>query len=109
MDVPERIREAVLPIVPVCVPGIYQGDEQVYCTFNDSRSPEEVGDNRVTLIAHQVQLHYFLPWPDDPRRTIKALCRAVEEAGFTYPEVADASDVDGQHYALEFEDVDGDV
>lgn len=109
MDVSERLRAAVLPVVAVCVPVFYTGDSTEYCTFNISRSPEADGDNEPTLMRHLVQLHYHLPWPNDPRAKIKALCRAVLDAGFTYPEQTDASDADGQHYVFEFEDVDGDV
>lgn len=108
-DATERLREAVLPVVPVCEPTFYDGEAEEYCTFNISRSPEAEGDNEPTLMRHLVQLHYYLPWPTDPRAKIKDLCRAVLEAGFTYPEETDSCDESGQHYVLEFEDVDGDV
>lgn len=109
MDVYERIVNAVTPVVPVCVPVEYGGEAQEYCTFDVTDVPEAEGDNAPTQMRHMVQLHYFLPLDRSPISTKRALCRAVLAAGFTYPEETNASDGDGHHYVLEFEDVDGDV
>ena len=111
MDVAERLCEAVRSVVAVCVPIAYDGDETEYCTFNIDDSPELEGDNVPTQMRHLIQLHYFCPPAGqfDPRSTRRALCRAVLAAGFTYPEVTDAGDLEGGHLVLEFEDVDGDL
>ena len=111
MDVIERLRDAVLPVVAVCVPDLYDGDAVEYCTFTVDESPEDFGDNAPNQMRHLVQLHYYLPpaGEKDPRTTKRALCRAIFGAGFTYPEVTNASDETGQHFVFEFEDVDGDL
>ena len=110
MDVYEAIRAAVLPIVPVCEPDIYRGEAEEYTTFSMTELPAAHGDDEPRAVRYLVQLHYFLRRTDRPRsphKTKRALCRAVLDAGFTYPEVTNAGEADWQHYVLEFEGVEG--
>lgn len=109
MAIDERIRAAVLPVVPVCAANVDPGSAEEYCTFNYDEIPDGFGDNAPTHIRYLCQLHYFIPNGRRPTATKKALCRALLKAGFTYPSVVNASDGDGQHYVFEFEDVDGEV
>ena len=112
MNIDERIRAAVLPIVPICEPDFYDGGAETYCTFNMTEIPTAFGDDAPRAVRYLIQLHLFAPgWPKPPttRMLRKQLCRAVLEAGFTYPEVTNASEKEAQHYVLEFEGVDGDV
>lgn len=112
MNIDERIRAAVLPIVPICEPDLYDGEESTYCTFNMEEIPTAFGDDAPHAVRYLIQLHLFAPgWPKPPstRQLRKQLCRAVLDAGFTYPEVTNASEKEAQHYVLEFEGVDGDV
>ena len=111
MDVAERLRAAALTVVTVCVPNAYDGDTSVYCTFNIDDSPEAEGDNSPTQMRHLIQLHLHCPPAGefDPRATKRGLCQAIHAAGFTYPEVTDSGDLEGGHFVLEFEDVDGDL
>lgn len=111
MAVAERLREAVLTVVPVCVPNAYDGAEQVYCTFSIDDYPEMEGDNSPSLMRHTVQLHLHCPPSGtyDPRPAKRGLCRAIFAAGFTYPQVVDAGDLEYGHLVFEFEDVDGDL
>ena len=46
MSLEERIKAAVVPIVPICVADHYTGDAEECCTFNFSEIPEGFGDNR---------------------------------------------------------------
>ena len=112
MSIEERIRAAVLPIVPICEPDLYEGGAEVYCTFNINEIPIAFGDDAPRYTRCLIQLHLFAPgWPKPPstRKLRRQLCRAVLEAGFTYPEVNDASEKEAQHYVLEFEGTDGGV
>lgn len=109
MSINERIITAVTPVVAVCEPNYYEGEEEVYCTFNVTENPVAFGDNAPHAIQYLPQLHYYLPLKQNSLATRRALCRAIRDAGFTYPSVTDASDESGQHYVFEFEDVDGDV
>ena len=106
MNIDERIRAAVLPIVPICEPDFYDGEETTYCTFNMNEVPTGFGNNRARGVRYLIQLHLFAPgWPNPPstRKVRWDLCRAILDAGFTAPHVENASDRDEQHYVLEFE------
>lgn len=106
MNIDERIRAAVLPIVPVCEPDFYDGLESIYCTFNLNEIPVAFGDNAPRHSRCLIQLHLFAPGHPKPVTTRQIrwdLCRAILAAGFTYPEVTNASEKDEQHYVLEFE------
>lgn len=106
MAVDEKIRAVVEPLVPVCVPGIYTGEAEEYCTFNYTEIPCAFGDNRPHAIRCLVQLHWFLPLKQRPHPTKKALRRALMAVrGFTAPTITDATDGGGQHYVYEFEAV----
>lgn len=107
MALEERIRAAVLPIVPVCEPNVDPGEAEEYCTFNFDEQPEMSGDDAPQAIRYLCQLHYFLPKGRRPTATKKDLCRALLAAGFTYPAVVNASDDVSQHYVFEFQDVVG--
>lgn len=103
MTVNETIIAAVTPVVSVCVPDIYTGESEEYCTFNYPEVPECFGDDRPTIYRCPVQLHYYCPkgWNSLPKR--RALRRAILDADFTAPEVENASDEDGQHFVFEFD------
>jgi hypothetical protein len=109
------IRAAITPIVPECVPDQYTGAATEYCTFNYTELPDAFGDEMPGAIRYLVQLHYFCPYIGkngsyfNPYTKKKQLKNALLNAGFTYPSVTNASDADGQHYALECEYSDGDV
>lgn len=98
---------AVLPIVPVCEPAVYRGDQERYCTYNTTELPAGFGDDAPHAVRYLLQLHYFCPLPGNPLPTVRRLQAAVQAAGFTYPSMEDASDLDGRHYVLEFEEVGG--
>lgn len=106
----EKIQGAVTPLVPVCVPNLYTGDEKEYCTFNYSELPEDFGDNLPHAVRYLVQVHWFLPLkvrPHPKKRELRRALMGVE--GFTAPEIIDASDGEGQHYVYEFEAWDGEI
>lgn len=114
MSVNSIICTAITPIVPVCVPDVYrplpnETPAAEYCTFNYSEIPDAFGDESPEAIRYLVQLHYFLPIGANSIAKKKQLKNALLNAGFTYPSVTNASDADGQHYALECEYADGDV
>ena len=108
MNIDERIRAAVLPIVPICEPDLYDGEESTYCTFNMEEIPTAFGDDAPHAVRYLIQLHLFgpgYPIPVSLRQLRWDLCRAVLAAGFTAPEITNASERKVQHYVLEFEGV----
>lgn len=111
MTLNEKIIAAVSPIVPVCVPDLYEteaGEEvaECWCTFNYDELPAGFGDNAAHASRALVQVHYFAPRKTATlviRRALRDALAAVEE--FTTPSIENATDEDGQHYVLEFEAV----
>ncbi len=103
MSVNQKIKNAVQPIVPECVPGDYSGDKQEYCTFNYSEIPTLYSDDAPTFIRYLIQLHWFSPIRSNPIAKKKKLKSAIASADFTYPKVTDASDNLCNHLVFEFE------
>lgn len=103
MDINEAILETVTPIVAVCVPDLYTGTEQEYCTFDYIEAPVHFGDDCPEYTLYSVQLHWCLPLGCDPRAKKAQLKRAIADGDFTYPSVTNASDEDGLHFVFEFE------
>lgn len=109
MSINEMIRNAILPIVPVCEPEIYNGPEEEYCTFTYSEFPDILAEGRPGAIRYEVQLHWFLPNGRNPLQKKVQIRRALLQIGATYPSTISAGDNDGQHYVFEFQLVDGNV
>ena len=110
----QRIIEAVLPVVSVCVPDVYDPDPtetpaDKYCIFNYTEMPDDFGDDAPGAMRYLCQLHYYAPLGVNTISTRKELRRALHGAGFTYPSVDNATDGDAQHFIFEFEDCDGEV
>lgn len=109
MSVNEKLRAAVLPIVPICEPDAYAGEESEYCTFDYAEVPDAFGDDMPQAIRYLVSLHWYLPRGVNPIAKKKQIRKALLVADFTAPTITNASDDDGQHYVFECEYWDGDV
>lgn len=109
MTINERIKAAVEPIVPVCVPDFYDGAGEEYCVFNYTEIPDGHGDNGPSVIRYLIQVHYYLPVGQSPMKKKRQLCRALLAEDFTYPTVENATDEASQHYVLECEAMDGEA
>lgn len=102
------IKKVVTPIVPICVPHRYTGDEATYAVYRYTEIPINYGDDLPHAVRYLVQLHLYLPLnvaPHAIKRRLRRAIAAVED--FTAPQIVDASDDQGQHYSFEFEAVDG--
>lgn len=114
MDINEAIITAVTPIVPVCVPDIYRPDAgepeaETYCVFNYTEMTDSFGDDEPGAIRYLTQMHLYLPFGTSPIALKRALRRAMLELGCAVGDFMNLTDLDGQHYVLEFEYVDGEV
>lgn len=109
MTVNQAIRSAILPLVPICEPNRYDGNASEYCTFFCDDSPEVFADGAPDVIRHLVILNWYLPAHADPLEKKKAICRALLNAGFTYPYVQNLPDGIGRHFEFETEWLGGDV
>lgn len=103
MSINQIIKQAVEPVVPICVPVLYDGNEEVYTTFDVNTIGADFGDDAPAHEINLVQVHLFAPFgvnTIDIRRKIK---RALFDAGMTWPVEEDATDEDGQHFVFECE------
>lgn len=112
MTINERIKAAVEPIVPVCEPDMYGGDEEQYCTFNYNVRGDLFSDDAPSYDIFMVQVHLFAPYKKNTVGTRKAIKQALFSGGFTWPTEMDAgseysSEKVGQHIVFECETVEG--
>lgn len=103
MSFDSRLRDKLIPIVPVVEPNIYEGDALEYIIFAYGERGDCFGDNEPEEIILSVQVHYFLPNGENPRAKKRLIRQALFDLGGTCPEITNASDKDGQHYVFEFE------
>lgn len=103
MTVNQALREAILPLVPVCEPDDYGGDAPEYCTFTYDDQPDVFADGTPHAIVHVVILNWYLPHGVDPIDKKQQICSALSSAGFTYPYVSNLSDSVSQRYSFECE------
>ena len=105
MDPGEKLCAAVTPLVAICRPNVYEPDigedSVIYCTYNYNELPRIFAEGSPDVIVHLVMLHLYAPNGRDCRKLKRDLALALHLAGFTYPEITDASDADGQHFVLE--------
>lgn len=107
----DKISAAVEPLVAVCVPNLYTGDAEEYCTYNYTEIPAAFGDDRPHAVWYLVQVHWFLPLKRRPHPKKRALRRALGtmQRCVTWPTIENASDELTQHYVYEFQAVDTEV
>lgn len=103
MSFDSRMRDKLIPIVPIVEPNIYEGDALEYIIFAYGERGDCFGDNGPEEIVLSVQVHYFLPNGENPRTKKRLIRQALFDLGGTCPEITNASDKDGQHYVFEFE------
>ena len=96
MTIDERITAAVTPVVPEIAPQIYEGSAL-------TEMPQLHSSGKPRRITYLCQLHLMLPLGAASVTLRRELCRALWHAGFTWPQVTDAYDGDGQHWVFEFE------
>ena len=97
--------ESVFPAV--VFPNVYAGDEEEYIVWNYSTIPEVHADGAPRAARYLVQVHYYLPHGKNPSASLVALDEALAAAGFTWPDLTNATDDEGQHYVLGCEYCDG--
>ena len=76
-----------------------------YYTFVCSSIPDDYGDNTPGHERWLVSVHLFAPLDENCIQRAQRTKQALFAAGFTWPEVVDATDQDGQHYVFECETV----
>lgn len=113
MSIAARILKAVSFTKLPCVQVSYNGDAETYFTFNLQAIPAVFADDTPDADIWLIQLHLYAPFTQDTTKLRRQVRKAIHEAGFTYPDLTDASSgirsTDGteQHVVFEFEDATG--
>ena len=108
MTLNEKIIAVVTPIVPVCVPDLLvteagETPPETYCTFSYTEKPDLFADNLPLAIVYQAQLHLYLPLGENPIALKRGIRGALLAAGCAVSNFDNYTDLDGQHYVLDFE------
>lgn len=112
MSINEIITAALVPLGDVVEYEVYTGQDIQYYTFNSSAYGDDFGDDEPGHERYLVQVHFFCPLTYKVTPRIAQTKQVLFAAGFTWPSVVDASDVDARHIVFECEymmgvDVDG--
>lgn len=103
MNIEEKIVAAIRPVTTNIFPQEYSGASLEYCTYNYDSLPRLFADGRARRYVHLIQLHYCCPAETNSFEMRRKLLKAIVDAGFSSPEITDASDDAGQHWVFEFE------
>jgi len=109
LTVNQMIINAVTPTISVCVPNIYEGTATTYSVFSINELPTMYGDDVAVAMRYLCTLNVYMPQKTNYLATKKTLCRALQNVGFTYPQVTNLTDSDGTRLLFEFEYTDGSV
>lgn len=100
-----------LPVWNSVKPGNEKADQSeeppIYFAFNYSSLGIGYADDEPTGELYLIQLHLYSPLSTNLTRLIRKTKAAIHGAGFTWPEVIDATDEERRHKVLEFQFVDG--
>lgn len=107
MSINQKIITALSSFGDPVSPGIYQGAEERYFTFNFSTTGADFGDDAPQQEKYLVQVHFFCSLSFNSVGRAKKIKQKLFTAGFTWPTMANASDQDGQHLVFECEAAEG--
>lgn len=103
-----RLQQCLENLYPDAVfPDVYTGPLPEYIVWNYNQLPAVWAEGVPHAARYLIQVHFYLPHKKSPLAAILALQQAISAAGFTLPQVTDATDAEGQHWVLECEYADG--
>lgn len=103
VTVNERIRGALLPLGLPVVPAPDTRQRERCFTFNYNLVPFGFADNGPIRYKALIQVHLILPLGANSVPYRYKTIQALVGAGFTWPEVVDATDGETQHFVFETE------
>lgn len=103
MTVYEKLRTTMAPLVPVCVPGDYDGPESEYCVFHIDAQATLFAEGSPAAVVWLIIMDWYCPKNQNTVSKRLQICQALESSGFTYPYVTDASDGKTQRHVFQFE------
>lgn len=103
MTVNQRLRTALEPLGMPVLPNVDTMHLERCIVFHSDLRPVQFAGNRPCWYIALVQVHLFLPLREDGVALQGQVVRALAQAGFSWPEVVDATDEEGQHKVFECE------
>ena len=101
MSINTVISEALSTLgLPVAF-NVYQGAEKRHIVFNYFTTPDDFGDDAPGCEIYHVQVHFYGPYGSNDAAYFRGIKKNLHDAGFTWPEMQDVSDRDGNHFVFE--------
>ena len=97
------IRTALAPLGLPVEPNDYDGEEREYISFVYSELGVIYADGKPDAIRYLVSIHWYLPRGKNPEIGKNRIRNLLLDAGATWPNIVNASDKEGQHYAFSCE------
>lgn len=113
MTVNERLIAALSPLGFPVVSDLYTGDESEYITFNYATRGVLFADDAPGVESYFIQVHFLCAYDFDYVGPVNRIKRALFRAGFTWPEMVNATGdyaeaaKEGRHYVFECELAEG--
>ena len=101
----DEIKVALQPLNVPVVADIYNGQENIFVTFNVNTVPIYHGDNHPRFIKSLIQIHLFAPLRQDVIALRDNIVTLLFKADFTWPTETNNTDDTGQHYVYECESI----
>lgn len=105
MNLNQRLIKALSPLGLPAAPDVDVKHRNRTFTFNYDLLPDQFADGRPLYWRALVQVHLFLPLEEDSVALRGMIPGILAGAGFTWPEVVDATDGQSQHYVFETETI----
>lgn len=99
MTINERVRAAVTPVIPDCVPGEYTGGSETYATFDVIETPDVLAEGTAHAVVATVILHWYRPKNTKVEPVRSQLVQNLLLQGATYPTITHGA----EEILLEFE------
>ena len=109
MTIDEKLKTVLSAILPDAEPNRFDGEAVEYITWQYTMLPVVFAESKPHAARYLVSVHLFLPSGKNPNAKKLSICRDLNDAGFTYPSITNASDKFSQHYVFECEYADGGV
>ena len=81
----------------------FTSTDNAYFVFMINVNPELFANDEAQYGINDISLHFYCPVTQNTVTLRKDIKRALQSAGFTYPNEVDASDEHMQHIVFEFE------
>ena len=103
LTVDKRIRTALISFGYDVEKGVYRGDSKTYFVFGYNTIPAQPSDDTPEFEKYLIWVRIVAPVTTKITGLIRQVKRALESAGFTYPQLTMVDNADEQEILLETE------